>query len=307
MKYEHCAQCRDEVVWYAFFANIGQAAFKMTLGVISGSAALIADGFHSSADVIASAVTMVSLRISNKPADEQHPYGHGHIQFISSAIVGLILVSGAILLLVGSIKNIVSGSLEAPSRIALLGAIISVTLNEIMYRYQSCVGKENNSPAIIANAWDNRSDAFSSVAVAIGIVFATMGFPIADPLAAIGVSLVVIKVGGELIIEAIDGLMDASPEIEELKDIYQIATAVPGVQGISYLRARQIGEEMNVDLEVSVDGSLKIYEGDLVVDMVRDRIMQESEHVGTVQVYLTPVEMETKKNKKSLLGRMGLS
>ncbi len=306
MKYDRCEDCRDEVVWYALFVNIGQAIFKGALGVISGSAALVADAFHSSADVIATVVTMLSLKISSKPADEGHPYGHGQVQYISSSIVGFILLGGALALLVGSIKNIAMGNIDPPSKVALFGALISVSLNELMYRYQSCVGKENNSPAITANAWDNRSDAFSSVAVMIGIAFATFGYPIADPLAAIGVSLVVIKIGAELNIVAIKGLMDSSPQLEDLKEIYNIARSVPGVSGISYLRARSVGEALHVDVDVIVDSDLKVYEGDLVVDMVKDKITERIEHTDEVQVYLSPESLKEKKKGKNRSSFLGL-
>ncbi|HEB72581.1 MAG TPA: magnetosome biogenesis CDF transporter MamB [Nitrospirae bacterium] len=306
MKYDHCEKCRDEVVWYALLVNIGQAFFKGALGVISGSAALVADSFHSAADVIASSVTMISLKISSKPADKEHPYGHGQAQYISSAIVGMILLGGALALLVGSIKNIISGDVTAPGKIALFGALISVSLNELMYRYQSCVGKENNSPAILANAWDNRSDAFSSIAVMTGITFAILGYPIADPLAAIGVSLVVIKIGVELNMVAVNGLMDSSPELEDLKEIYNIARGVPGVAGISYLRARSVGESLHVDIELVVDGELKVYEGDLIVDLTKDKITDQVDNSDEVQVYLSPEPIKEKKREKNRNSILGL-
>lgn len=286
MKYEACGKCRDEVLWYALALNIGLSVFKGGLGVMAGSAAMVADAFHSAADVVASVVTMLSLKISSKPADAEHPYGHGHIQFISSAIVGLILVGGAMLLLVGSIKNLMGGEVEPPAKIALVGALISVFLNELMFRYQHCVGVENNSPAIIANAWDNRSDAFSSAAVLVGIAFAAFGYPIADPIAAVGVSILVIKLGMELVIEAIDGLMDSSPEITDLKQLYALAREAPGVMGVSYIRARRVGEDLHVDVEVFIDDSLKVYEGHMIAELLKDKILGAVEHASDVKVYL---------------------
>ncbi|MBF0448130.1 MAG: magnetosome biogenesis CDF transporter MamB [Magnetococcales bacterium] len=289
MKFDHCRACKTEVTWYSIFVNVFLVIFKGLLGALSGSAALVADSFHSSADVIASSVTMISLKISSKPADENHSYGHGKIQFISSAIVGLILLTGSIFIMIGAIKNIVAGHYEAPDKIALLGAAVSILCNEFMFRYQSCVGKENNSPAILANAWDNRSDAYSSMAVFVGIAFATFGFPIADALAALGVSLMVIRIGLELINDSIDGLMDASPEMEDLQGIYRAARKVAGILGISYMRARTIGEELHVEINIEVDETLKVYEGDLIVEVLTQKISQELEHVGTVQVFLTPL------------------
>jgi cation diffusion facilitator family transporter len=292
MKFHHCSACKTEVTWYSILVTIFLVIFKGVLGALSGSAALVADSFHSSADVIASSVTMVSLRISNQPPDEQHTYGHGKIQFISSAIVGMILLTGAIFILIGAVKSLIHGHFVAPERIALLGAGVSILCNEFMFRYQSCVGKENNSPAIMANAWDNRSDAYSSMAVLIGIAFATFGYPIADSLAALGVSLMVIRIGMELINDSIDGLMDASPEMDDLQGIYRATRKVAGILGISYMRARTTGEDLHVEINIEVDEALKVYEGDLIVEVLKQKISQELDHVGTVQVFLTPLVMK---------------
>ncbi|OSM08626.1 magnetosome biogenesis CDF transporter MamB [Magnetofaba australis] len=290
MKYDECKECRDQVTWFSIFTNVFLVFYKGTLGVLSGCQALVADAFHSSADVIASSVTMVSLKVSNKPADSDHHYGHGKIQFISSSIVGTILIIGAIFILIDAIRAIYTGDYGAPDRIAIVGAAISVAMNELMFRYQSCVGRENNSPAIMANAWDNRSDAYSSIAVLVGIVFATFGFPIADPLAALMVSLMVIRIGVELNVDAIDGLMDASPEMDELQSIYNVVSKAKGVMGISYMRARTLGEDLHVEVNVHVPADLKVYEGDLIVDLLKQQVMREIDHIGQLEVFLTPVE-----------------
>lgn len=292
MKFSHCPQCRDDVVWYAVVVNVLQMCFKGIMGVLTGSSALVADAFHSSADVIASAVTVISLRVSKVPADEDHAYGHGKVQFISSAVVGMILGFGALALLVSSLISVIQGTYAAPSRLAVLGAMISIACNEIMFRYQGCVGRELNSPAIMANAWDNRSDAISSTGVLIGLVFATFGYPIADPLASVALSLIVFRIGSELIVDAIKGLMDTMPDRSDLEDIYRIAKKSPGVLGIAYLRARVMGESLHVDINVHVDGKLKVYEGDLIVDVLRDKIAQGLEdQQNEIQVYLTPLEV----------------
>ncbi|MEO5368157.1 MAG: magnetosome biogenesis CDF transporter MamB [Magnetococcus sp. WYHC-3] len=289
MKYDHCRNCREQVTWYAITNNVFLVFYKGALGVMSGCQALIADAFHSAADVIASVVTMISLKVSNQPADESHHYGHGKVQFVSSGLVGLILVTGAIFILIGAVKSIINGDYAAPDKIALLGVVVSIVANELMFRFQRCVARENNSPAIMANAWDNRSDAISSVGVLVGILFAVFGFPIADAIAAVAVGLVVVRIGAELVMEAVDGLMDAAPEMEELQAIYRAITQVPGVRGIASLRARTMGDSMHVEVDVQVPEVLKVYEGDLIVDLLQRRVMQEVAHIGEVRIHLTPV------------------
>ena len=291
MKFEHCKGCRDEVVWWAFLVNIGQMIYKGLLGTMTGSAALVADAMHSGADVVASGVTMASLKLSNRPADEKHPYGYGNIQFISSSIVGLILIFGAIYLIYESVSGIIAGDISEPNPMALLGALISALTNEIMYRYQSCVGTENKSPAIMANAWDNRSDALSSVGVLVGIGIAVMGFPIADNIAAVVVGFMVIHIGIELNQEAISGLMDSTLDIDDLKQVYDLSQEIEGVIGVVYLRGRHVGEEMHVDMNLHVDKGLSVKEGDQIVRWVKEKISYEMEHIHDIRVTLTPAQV----------------
>ncbi len=297
MKFEYCRGCRDEVVWWAFIVNIGQTFYKGALGIMTGSAALVADAMHSGADVVASGVTMLSLKLSNRPPDESHPYGYGNIQFISSAIVGLILILGAIYLIYESVMAIIVGDVSSPSVFAVFGAGLSAITNELMYRYQHCVGQENNSPAILANAWDNRSDALSSVAVLIGIVIAVLGFPMADNLAAIAVGVMVIRIGAELNTDAIKGLMDSSIETDDLKTIYELVLDIDGVEGITYLRGRNVGEDMHVEIDIKVDRSLSVRDGDRISEWIEEKLMYELSHVRDVRVMLTPVEVVGRKRK----------
>lgn len=303
MKFEYCRGCRSEVVWWAFLVNIGQTIYKGSLGIMTGSAALIADSMHSGADVVASGVTMMSLKLSNRPSDEHHPYGYGNIQFISSAIVGIILILGATYLIYESTMSIIAGDITTPSIFAVLGAGLSALTNELMYRYQNCVGQENNSPAILANAWDNRSDAISSLAVLVGIVIAVMGFPIADNLAAIAVGFLVIRIGIELNTDAIKGLMDSSIETDDLKIIYNLVLDIDGVEGITYLRGRNVGEHMQIEIDIKVNRNIPVSEADRISEWVEEKVTYELPHVTEVRVMMTPVEVvgQKKKSKSSII------
>jgi cation diffusion facilitator family transporter len=288
MKFNHCKDCREEVVWWAFVVNICQTTFKGILGLLSGSAGLLADSLHSGADVVASGVTMFCVKMSDKPADEKYPYGYGNIQYISSAIVGMILLAGAIFLMYESIIKIISGNLEVPSLVAAVGAAVTIITNELMYRYQICVGTENNSPAIIANAWDNRSDAMSSVAVLVGVVASVIGFPIADTLAAIGVSLLVGKIGIELIAESVKGLMDTSVDGETLTTVWQVAKSHPAVHSIYFLRGRNVGEEIHFDVRLRVDPRLMIRESAAIAEEVKAQIQQAVPHARDIRLLVGP-------------------
>ena len=288
MKFENCRDCREEVVWWAFGADICMTLFKGTLGVMSGSVALVADSLHSGADVVASGVTQLSVKISSKPPDEKYPFGYGNIQYISSAIVGTLLLIGASLLMYGSVMKILSGKFEAPSIFAALGAGVTVIVNELMYRYQICVGEENNSPAIIANAWDNRSDALSSAAVLVGVLASVLGFPIADTIAAIGVSAMVGRIGIELIGKAVHGLMDSSIDAELLRTAWQLSMDTPNVHSIYFLRGRHVGEDVHLDISLRVDPNLTIKDSSRVTEAVRARIQQEIPHARDIRLFVSP-------------------
>jgi cation diffusion facilitator family transporter len=288
MNSDLCRVCGDRVVWWGMAANTTMMIFKATLGLVAGSAALVADSMHSGADVVADWVTLFSMWVSKRKPDDDYPYGLGNIQFISSAVVGLILFVGAAAWIYESVDTILEGHPQAPTMLAAIGALVSIVTNEIMYRYEICAGRKNNSPALIAVAWDNRSDAISSSGVLIGIVVAIAGFPIADNIAAIFVALMVAKIGIDLNVSAVKGLMDSSVETETLEMVFRLAAETPRVQGIRFLRGRNIGEDIHLDINVYLDGSCRVYESDFIAQAIRDKIFSTIQHVKEIRVGVTP-------------------
>ena len=292
MTTELCRDCGDRVVWWGMAANSTMMVFKAVLGIVGGSAALVADSMHSGADVVADWVTLFSVWVSKREPDDDYPYGLGNIQFISSAVVGLILFVGAAAWIYESVDKIFEGTPEAPSMLAAVGALVSIITNEIMYRYEICAGRKNNSPALIAVAWDNRSDAISSVGVLIGILVSIAGFPIADAIAAIFVALMVAKIGVELNVSAVKGLMDSSVDTDILEQVYRLAAETPRVKGIRFLRGRNIGEEIHLDVNVYLDGECRVFESDFIAGTIRDKIFASVEHVKDVRVGVTPASAQ---------------
>ncbi|CAK0744558.1 Magnetosome protein MamB [Azospirillaceae bacterium] len=299
MSNDLCRTCGDRVVWWGMAANTSMMIFKAVLGIIGGSAALVADSMHSGADVVADWVTLFSVWVSKREPNEDYPYGLGNIQFISSAVVGLILFVGAALWIYESLGTILSGSSHVPSLLAAIGALVSIITNEIMYRYEVCAGRKNNSPALIAVAWDNRSDAISSVGVLVGIIVAIAGFPVADALAAIFVALMVAKIGIELNISAVKGLMDSSVETKTLEAVYRLAAETPRVSGIRFLRGRNIGEEIHLDINVYLDGTCKVFESDFIAQAIRDKIFASIDHVKDIRVGVTPSSFKGNKTNRN--------
>ncbi|MBF0126370.1 MAG: magnetosome biogenesis CDF transporter MamB [Magnetococcales bacterium] len=288
MKFEACKECQADTMWFVFWGNTFLTAYKGVLGGVTGSAALVADAVHSLADVLSTIVTIMSIRFSNRPADAEHAYGHGKIQYVSSSLTGLLLLMGAVLIFKEAFHAIITNDFPPPNPLALFGALLSIIINEGMYRNQLCLATQINSPAVWANAWDNRSDAIASAAVMFGIAMAVLGFPLADPLAALGVSLIIAKIAIELNIEAVRGLIDTSADADELKLIYQITRKTPGVLGIAFLRARVMGESLHVEVSVQVDPKLLVYEADIIVEYLRERIKNKIGRESEVTVFLSP-------------------
>lgn len=285
---ERCARCGHRVAWTSFWGNLSLTFYKVLIGVLGGSSALIADGFHSFTDVIGTSVILFSRRISGRPADGSHPYGHGKAEYLAAVFVYVVLVVLATALILGAIVVMRSGDVQAPQSITLLGAGISVFYNTIMYLLGQCAGRRNNSPALLANSFENRADAISSVAVMVGIVLAVTVHPVCDPLAALAVGVVILWNAITQLREASHGLMDKSLPDEVVRRIAGMAVAHAGVTGVDFVKSRRSGTHFWVDLGIGVSPSIGVAEADVIAREVRGDLMRRSERFGDVQVYVSP-------------------
>ncbi|HCJ58585.1 cation diffusion facilitator family transporter [Lutispora sp.] len=268
--------------------NLVLTAFKAFAGIVGGSSAMVADAMHSASDIIASAVVYISLKIAKKPADEEHPFGHGKAEAISAAIVGLMLIAAGIQILRTAYASISSGSLHAPGIIALYAAVISIVVKEAMYRVTYKVGKRINSPSTIANALDHRSDAFSSIATFIGIGGAILGYPIMDPIAGGLVALFILKMGYDIVVDATNQIMDKSPEKEKIGLIKEAVLNTPGVESAHGIRMRQSGPFYLIDLDICVDKGVSLDEAHKIGDIARDNVYKALDKVYEVRVHVDP-------------------
>ncbi len=236
--------------------------FKLFAGFFGRSSAMIADGVHSLTDFITDFIVIAFVRISNKPRDENHDYGHGKFETLASVIIGLfLLVVGFGILINGGTtiyKVMVLGEhLDAPSILALVAAILSLTSKEILFRYTYKVGCDVNSEAMKSNAWHHRSDAFSSIGTTIGIAGAILlgsKWSILDPLAAIIVSLLIIKEAVGMLKNYIDELLEKSLPGDIEQDIVGMAMSTDGVIEVVDLKSRRIGNYFAVDFKVVMEG-----------------------------------------------------
>ena len=286
-----------KVTWIGSLVNFLLMAFKFVAGILGHSSALVADAVHSLSDFATDIVVIVFVKISGKPEDDDHRYGHGKYETLATAIIGIVLFAVGIGLLVGGatkVADVINGEiLPAPSMIALIAAAVSIVSKEILYRYTVRVGKNLNSQAVIANAWHHRSDAFSSIGTLVGVggaIFLGEKWRILDPIAAIVVSAFIIKVAVELIKPCIDELLERSLPAEMEKKILEIITSFPEVSSPHHLRTRRIGNHIAIEVHIRMDGQTSLEEAHTTATKVEKRLKEEfgpDTHVG---IHMEPVK-----------------
>jgi cation diffusion facilitator family transporter len=271
--------------------NIALAIFKLFAGIFGFSYAMIADAIHSMSDCLATGTVYVGLRIGERPPDESHPYGHANAETIAAFLVALIILATGVFVGVSAVHLIAHRNLETPATIALAAAAISIVIKEGMFRYTLKVGKRNNSPAVITNAWDHRSDAYSSVAALAGILGARLAFQYLDPIAGLVVSAFIVKVSLTLLRSNVGILMDERPEPAVLNRIRAAVLEVGGVKAIDSIRAHRRGSSFTIDVEVAVGSNLTVEQGHQVASEVKNRLMNKIEHVQDVMVHVNPYQL----------------
>ncbi|WP_438314285.1 cation diffusion facilitator family transporter [Sporosarcina sp. FA9] len=281
-------------VWVSLISNILLTILKITVGTLFNSPVLLADGFHNAGDVVASAAALTSMRISKRPADDDHPYGHGKAEVIGSGIVAIILGLAAIYIAFEAVSAIFEEPAKA-SILALLTAILSLIWKQALYVYTIRIGKLTNSKGLIATAYDHLADVYASLAAVVGIGLALLGdaFQIpflsyGDPIAGFIVSILVFKLAYQIGLEALDTLMEKSVSPERLEDFSSLILSIPEVKRIDRLRAREHGHYILVDLRVAILGDLTIQEGHDILREIKKVIMEKHSDVDEVLVHLNP-------------------
>lgn len=280
--------------WFAFWSNVLLSLVKLIVGYLFLSNALIADGYHSAADVLASIAVLVSLRISKQPADEDHPYGHGKAEVVAAGIVAGILSVAALEIGIGSIGSLFKPAME-PHWIAFAAAVFSWGLKQVLYTYTIRLGNRLKSQALIATAVDHKADVIASIAAVVGIGIALIGkqmnLPIlyyADPVAGFAVAVLILKLAVETGREAVEVLMERNVEPDMLHAFSHIVLNVPNVKRLDRIRARAHGHYILVDVRVGVPGTITVQEGHDVAKTIRNTIIQEHPDVEEVLVHLNP-------------------
>ncbi|HEY6839320.1 MAG TPA: cation diffusion facilitator family transporter [Geobacteraceae bacterium] len=282
----------DRVIKIGFWVNALLMATKLGAGYFGNSEAVFADGMESACDFIAILSTMVALAIGRKPFDEKHPYGHGRAENLSAIFVALVIVVTGAGILYKAARTIVAGTAETPQLMAVIAALITIVVKEMLYRYSVKVGSGLGSPAVLAIAKDHRKDAVTSVATLVGVTGAFFGVTIMDPLAAGLTSFFIFHIGYETFRGAAHDLMDGRPPEELLATITTLAEAVPGVEHVHEIRGRHSGQYVIIDLKLDMDPEMTVKRSHDIATHVKRLIFEKFPNVGDVMIHINPHEEE---------------
>lgn len=267
---------------------------KIVIGYASYSQALIADGIHSLSDLATDAIVLYASKHAHAEADDDHPYGHGRFETVATVILGVALIGVAVGIgYDAGFRLFHHEHISTPGAWALVIATVSVISKEAIYRYTMVVADKYNSNMLRANAWHSRSDAISSIIVIIGVVGSMFGVWYLDGIAAIGVALMIAKIGWDLLSESMQELVDTSLEPDRVEAIRQVILDVDGADTLHVLRTRRMGSEALVDVHIQVNPNLSVSEGHYISETVRSSIIAKIEEVSDVMVHIDPEDDET--------------
>jgi len=274
-------------------ANIALSIAKVSLGLLFGSNVLLADGIHSGGDLVSDVAVLAGLNVSRRQADDSHPYGHRRFQTLVGLLIGGIVVASAVAVVIIAVEKWRRGVKIAYGWTPFFVAIASVVIKEVLFRLTRRVGRETGDTAVLANAWHHRSDAFSSIAAAAGMLGVALGgaaWGFLDHVTAIALAGVLIAMGLKLCFDAAQELVDRAPARAIMDHIGSIVARTEGVRTYHAFRMRQAAGTLEMDVHIQVDPTLTVGEGHDIAREVRRRIVLADPNVTSVIVHVEPAE-----------------
>ena len=274
------------------FGNVFLAAFKLFAGIIGKSGAMVSDAVHSLSDVFATFIAYVGVRLSQQKEDAEHPYGHERLECVASLTLGLILAGTGIGIGITGIRNLFFSAeeLEIPTLLPLIAAMVSIVVKEGMFWYTMYYAKKLDSAAFKADAWHHRSDAISSIGSFAGIGLAKLGFPFMDPIAALIICILILKVAFDISKDAISKMLDTSCDKTVEHSIRNFIEEQPGVIKIDLLRTRQFGNKIYIDLEIAVRRDSSLIEAHEIAESVHSSVENKFPSVKHIMIHVNPAE-----------------
>lgn len=302
------AQARDKAMRQTSvvgaIVNLVLTIAKVVFGIIGQSHALIADGVHSLADLSTDMMVWLASKYSNQPPDKEHPYGHARIETAFTVGLGVVLIVTAVGIVVDSARRLLNPeTLLQPTPIVLLIAAISIFANEGLYHYTLRIARKFHSSLLTANAWHHRSDAISSIVVLVGVTGSLLGLPYLDAFAALGVALMIGKVGWDQAWGAIRELVDTGMEPKTATALKRIIETIDGVRGVHMLRSRRMGGAYLIDVHIVVNERLSVSEGHTISEYVRLKLIDSHEDIINALVHIDAEDETVEKSSADLLLR----
>ena len=277
--------------------NVVLLVFKFVAGFFGGSAAMIADAVHSLSDFITDVIVLLFVRLSSKPEDSDHDYGHGKYETLATSLIGLALLCVGVMIMYNGVHSIVSAvmgnPLPQPGMIALAAALVSIALKEWAYRFTAKVGRECESQAVVANAWHHRSDALSSIGTAVGIGGAILlgdKWAVLDPIAAVVVSIFIIRTAAMLVSGALDELLEKSLPDEEERKIEDIVHSEPEVSDMHHLCTRRIGNRIAIEMHLRMPGEISLNESHVHATNIERKLRNHFGERTHINIHVEPLK-----------------
>ena len=286
------------VTLLGMFVNMALLAFKLVAGIVGRSGAMVADAVHSASDFATDIVVLAFMKLSSKPKDACHKYGYGKYETVASIIIALALGAVGVGICIDGAEKVAAvvrgEQIARPEFIALIAAVVSIAAKEWLYRYTVKVGHETESSAVVANAWHHRSDALSSVGTLIGIGCAYLlggVWTIADPIAAIVVAAMILKVAIDLLRKGFDELVDGSLPADVEEEIVRIITEDAAISHPHNLRTRRIGSTIAIEVHIRVDGDMSVRESHSLTESIERRLRERFGAGTIVSIHVEPIKI----------------
>ena len=280
-------------VFVAIAGNLFLTIFNVAVGIMAGSYALISEGAHTLTDITTSIIAYIGFKIGSKPADEEHPLGHGRAEAIAGLLIVIFLAIVAYEIITGAIERLFFGGTPAiPDPLAVVMAIIGVITHFSLSQYIINLGERANSPAIIADGKHQRVDIFASLAILFGILIAQYGYPQLDPFIGFVIGLLILKTAFDVARENLDNIMGKVPSEDLVNEIIDVSNSVDKVCGTHDVRVNYLGSYATVSLHIELPPEMSLYESHKIVHLVQNKIVDEIDVVHGVTAHACPCGLE---------------
>ncbi|WP_409197859.1 cation diffusion facilitator family transporter [Methanobrevibacter acididurans] len=282
-----------KAVFIAIIGNVFLTIFNILVGINSGSFALITEGAHTLSDVATSIIAFLGFEVGQKPADAEHPLGHGRAEAISGLVIVIFLCMVSFEILRSAIiKLFFGGEITTPTLLAAGMAIVGLIINLLISHQIIKIGNSINSPAIVADGHHQRTDLFNSLAILIGVIVANLGYPIIDPIVGLVIGIIILYTAFKVGRDNINNIMGKVPSEELIQEIHDTAESVPGVYGVHDIRVNYLGSYATATLHVSLDPDLSLNEAHKIAHLVQNKVDDKVDLIEGVTCHTCPLGLE---------------